>query len=224
MKIFTNDALYRRNARLALITNLGGMFMLVGSVFVLFNTPEQFGRYLLFLFSGIVLVQIGAYFNRWNRRPDLALNKALKSLDDSYSIYHFRTPVSHLFLGPSGLWILLPRHTRGQITFDGKRWRSKSSLLGRLGSEGIGSPVKEASLEAEILDRYMQKHWTGGEVRVQAALVFVDGRTQVEAPNAPLPTAAIKHAKQLVLKGDPRGKLDRRKINQLQQMFEGRAK
>src|SRR3972149_12216089 len=126
------------------------MFFLVASIFVLFNSDELFGLYLLFLLLGIVSVQIGTYFGRWNRRPDLAFNQALNSLDDSYSLYHFRTPVSHMLLGPSGIWILLPRHTRGQVTYDPnkKRWRAKGGgLLARFSREGIGRPVEDASWE-----------------------------------------------------------------------------
>ncbi|MGH2582793.1 MAG: hypothetical protein ACRDFQ_07845 [Anaerolineales bacterium] len=220
MRIFTNEALYRRNSRLALITNLAGMFMLVGSVFILFNS-NRFTQYLLLLFGGIMLVQIGAYFNRWNRRPDLALNKALAGLGEQYSLYHFRSPVPHLLIGPSGVWILLPRYTRGTITFGGKRWRAKSGLLARLGSEGIGNPVQEASLEAEAFDRYLHKHWSGGDLRVQAALVFVDEQTDVQVSGAPLPTSPIKRVKQVVLKGDPKGKLDPETINLLNKLLDG---
>jgi hypothetical protein len=219
MRIFTNETLYRRNARLALVTNLTGMFMLVGSVLILFNS-DRFTQYLLLLFGGIVLVQIGAYFNRWNRRPDLALNKALASLGEQYSLYHFKSPVPHLLIGPSGIWILLPRHTRGTITYHGKRWRAKSGLLARLGSEGIGNPVQEASWEAERLDRYLQKHWTKGDLRVQAALVFVDENTEVRVSDAPLPAASILRVKQVALKGDPNGKLDPEKITWLNNLLD----
>lgn len=226
MRIVTNETLFKRNIRLALITNLGGMFMLVGSVFVLFNSPNQFGQYLLFLLGGVVLVQIGTYFGRWNRRPDLALNKALKSLDNSYTVYHYRTPAAHLLLGPSGLWILLPRNTRGVITYDDqrKRWRAKTGLLARFGQEGIGNPVRDASWEAEALDRYLQKHWQAEQLRVQAALIFVDEQADVQVGQAALPTAGIKRAKQILLKGDPQARLSRHQIDQLNQLFEKQKK
>lgn len=232
MRIVTNEALYKRNTRLALVTNLGGMFMLVGSVFVLFNSPNQFGQYLLFLLGGVLLVQIGTYFGRWNRRPDLALNNALKSLDNTYTLYHYQTPVPHLLLGPSGLWILLPRNTRGTIIYDEqrKRWRAKSGLLTRFGQEGIGNPVQEASWEAEALDRYFQKHWKDGVVRgesalrVQAALIFVDEKANVQVSGAALPTAGIKRAKQILLNSDPKARFSRQQIDQLNQLLESKKR
>ena len=223
MRIITNETLYRRSTRAAFIANIGGMFLLVASVFVLFNAPERFGLYLLFLLAGVISVQVGSYFGRWNRRPDRALNRALKSLDGSYTLYHYRSPASHLLLGPSGLWILVPRHTRGTITYDAKRrrWRVKAkSFLARFGQEGIGRPVQEASMEAEALDRYFQKHWQGGNLHVQAALVFVDEETEVQGDAAPIPSVSIKKLKQMLLKSDSKGRLSREQVWQLGLSFE----
>lgn len=225
MRIETNENLYKRNTRFALAANLSGLFLLAGSVFVLFDTPQEFGRYLLFLLGGVIFTQIGNYFGRWNKRPDRHLNQALKSLDNSYTIYHFRTPAAHLLLGPSGIWILLPRYTRGSVTYDAKRrrWRARGGrLLGRLLQEGIGRPVQEASLEAEFLDDFFQKNWTGGELHVQAALVFVEPETEVQAGEAPLPTVSVKRLKHLVLAGDSKGHLSREQTRQLNQLFESR--
>lgn len=232
MRIFTNEKLYKRNTRLAFATNLAGMFFLLASVYVLFS-GTQLGLYLLFLLLGIICMQTGVYFGRWNRRPDLALNHALKSVDDSYTLYHYTTPVSHMLLGPSGIWILLPRHTRGGVTFDQRRqrWRLKTKgFLARFGQESIGRPIMEASMEAENLDRFLQKHWkdggdpslhSGGALRVQAALVFVDESTEVEAVgNAPIPTVGIKKLKQILLKADEKSRLTRDEVKKLSTLFE----
>jgi hypothetical protein len=225
MRIETNEKLYKRNTRAALLANLTGLFLLAGSVYVLFGAPSQFGRYLLFLLGGVIFTQIGNYFGRWNKRPDHAINQALKSLDNSYTIYHFRSPVAHLLLGPSGIWILLPRYTRGTVTYDAKRrrWRARGGrLLGRLLQEGIGRPVQEASLEAEFLDSFFQKNWTGGELHVQAALVFVEPETEVQASEAPLLSVSVKKLKQVAIRGDSKGHLSREQIRQLNQLIESK--
>ncbi len=225
MRIQANENLYRRNARFALVANLTGMFLLLASVYVLFSSDAPFGQYLLLLLGGVIFTQIGSYFGRWNKRPDLAISRALKSLDDNYTVYHYRSPVSHLLVGPSGLWILLPRHTTGIVTYDAKRkrWRVQGSrFLGRFLQEGIGRPVQEASLEAEFLDGFLQKNWKGGPLHVQAALVFVEDSTEVQAADAPLPTASIKKLKQLVIKGDGNGRLEREQVRQLNQLFESK--
>lgn len=226
MRVLTNERLYKRNTRLAFAANLAGMFFLVASIYVLFSGDEQFGLYLLFLMLGIIFMQIGIYFNRWNRRPDLALNHALKSLDDSYMLYHYRTPVSHLLLGPTGVWILLPRHTRGTITYepDKKRWRTKGGAwLARLSQEGIGKPLLEAAWEAEALDKFLEKSWKDKTaLRVQAALVFVDEQADVQAGNAPIPTVSIKKLKQILLKADEKSRLTRDQIKALSGLFEAK--
>jgi hypothetical protein len=202
------------------------MTLLVASVYVLFSNANQLAQYLVLLLAGAILVQVGNYFGRWNRRPDLALNKALQSLDDSYSLYHYTSPVPHLLLGPSGLWLLLPRNTRGTITWDEKRkrWRAKSGLLARFAQEGIGNPVRDASWEAEALDKFLQKHWkdANGEtaLRVQAALIFVDEGADVQASGAPLPTAGIKRAKQILLKSDGKARLNTQQVSQLAELFQ----
>lgn len=226
MRIFTNDKLFKRNTRLAFIANLGAMFFLLASVYVLF-TAQPLGLYLLFLFAGVVCMQTGVYFGRWNRRPDLALNDALKSVDDGYSLYHYTTPVSHMLLGPSGIWILLPRQARGTVSFDQRKqkWKLKTKgFFSRFGQEPIGKPIGEASLEAESLDRFLEKHWKkeDGDLRVQAALVFVDNSTEVEgAGNAPLPTVSLKKAKQMLLKADERSHLSKTQVKKLNDLFEG---
>jgi len=225
MRIQANENLYTRNTRFALVANLTGMFLLVASVYVLFTSNAPFGQYLLLLLGGVIFTQIGSYFGRWNKRPDLAISRALKSLDDSYTLYHYRSPVSHLLVGPSGLWILLPRHTRATVIYDAKRkrWQVKGGrFLGRFLQESIGRPLQEASLEAEFLDRFLQKNWTGGELHVQAALVFVEDETEVQAGDAPLPAVSIKKLKQLVIKGDGKGRLAREQVRRLDQLLESK--
>ena len=181
MKIVGNESLYKRNAQIALIANLGGMLLLVGAVFVLFSSQGPLGRYFLFLLGGMLLVQVGLYFGRWNKRPDLALDRALKSLDDSYTLYHHQTPIQHLLVGPSGLWILLPKHTSGTITYnrDKQRWEQPGGNIfrrvwKRYSQESLGRPHFEAMIEAGLLDRLLEKHWDAQEpVHVQAAVVFL---------------------------------------------------
>lgn len=232
MRIFTNEKLYKRNTRLAFVANLAGLFFVLASVYALFS-GNQLGLYLLFLLAGIICMQTGIYFGRWNRRPDIALNNALKSVDDSYTLYHYTTPVSHMLLGPSGIWILLPRHARGTVSFDQRRqrWTLKAKgFLARFGQESIGRPIVEASMEAEALDRFLQKSWEGdvdpslrpGEsLRVQAALVFVDETSAMEGVgNAPIPTVGIKKLKQILLKADEKSRLSKDQVKQLNVLFE----
>lgn len=223
MRLITNESLYKRNTRVALVANLTGMFMLVISVYVLFRQNQDFGLYLLFLTGGMIFTQVGTYFNRWNKRPDRQLYQALKSLDDNYSLYNYTSPASHLLVGPSGLWILLPRQTTGTITYDAKHRRWKASgvpLLKRLTQEGIGNPVAEATAEAEALDRWLSKHLKEQSVPVSAALVFLDPASDVQVGSAAIPTVSSKKLKPLVIKAPKGASMGAARAKQLSFLFE----
>lgn len=227
MKIIDNEALYKRNIRNGFLASMGGIFLLIAAVYVLFTSENYLGRYFLFLFGGVILMQIGLYYSRWSRRPDWALNKALKSLDNSYSLYHHRSPVEHLLLGPAGLWILLPKFTRGRILYDEEkqRWQVEGvspwkRLTRAFAQEGVGRPHLEAMYEAAALDRYLQKHWEPDKpLHVQAAVVFMDGEVTVQAGDVPLPAVPLKKLKQTVLGGEAKGKLSRQQIAWLSKIF-----
>jgi len=228
MKIFGNEALYERNMRAAFIANIVGMLMLLAAVFVLFNSPGQLLRYFAFLMGGIVLMQVGVYFGRWGKRADLSFNRALKSLDNKHAIYHHQSPAQHLLVGPSGVWILLPKHVQGEISYDSKNqaWKVSggniaSRLWRRMTQEKIGRPHFEAMIEAGALDRFLQKHWVSDEpLHVQAAVVFLHEDVKVNTGEAPFPAVHIKKLKAALQKGEKKGNLTAKQVQQLQQILE----
>ena len=59
MKIIGNEALYKRNIRNGFIASMGGIFLLIAAVYTLFTSQNYLGRYFLFLFGGVILMQIG---------------------------------------------------------------------------------------------------------------------------------------------------------------------
>jgi hypothetical protein len=227
MKIVDNENLYQRNIRLAFGANLGAALLLIAAVLVLFNSPEDLTRYLAFLFGGIILMQVGLSFGRWGKRADLALNRALKSLDNNYLIFHQRSPVQHLLLGPSGIWILLPKHTQGVVSYSKEKqaWKANGGNLfvrvwRRLTQEKIGRPHFEAMIEAGALDRFLQEQWVSEKgLHVQAAVVFLDKDTVVFAGEAPFPAVSIKKLRNTVLNGEAKGKLNKSEIKKLEKLF-----
>ena len=229
MKIYSNENLYRRNERIGLITNLSGVILIMVAVFVLFNSPGQLGRYFLYLLGGILLIQAGIYFGRLGKRADLTLNKALKSLDNSYSIYHHMSPVQHLLVGPSGSWILIPRHTKGKVFFNAEK--QKWQLMGgniflrfwrRLTQEKLGRPHFEAMIEAGSLDRLLEKKWTSKEeIHVQAVAVFLDNEIVLDVGEAPFPAVALKKLKQIVTKSEQGKILSKASLKQLNSILQG---
>ena len=209
MEIITNERLIRRNARIGQITSIVGLIVLAGGAYISFTQSQQLVPIsLAALLVGFALSQIGIYFgNRWSRRPrpDETLNQALKGLDDRYALYHYSTPAAHLLIGPAGVWVLLPRHQRGKITYEEEkgRWRQKGGnmYLKIFAQEGLGRPDLEVGSEINAAEGYLAKILSKDEVpEVQAALIFTNDRAEVEADNAPSPTLHVKKLKDFIRK------------------------
>jgi hypothetical protein len=208
MEIATNDRLIHRNARIGQITSIVGLLVLAGGMFISFTRPELFSISLVALLVGFGLSQIGIYFgNRWGRRPrpDEVLNAALKGLDGRYSLYHYTTATSHLLIGPAGIWVLMPRHQAGKITYDEnkKRWRQKGGnlYLKIFAQENLGRPDLEIGSEIHAISSYIEEQL--GEEKlpdVQAALIMTNEKSEVDAENAPAPTMEVRKLKDFIRK------------------------
>ncbi|MBE9474955.1 MAG: hypothetical protein IMY85_08680 [Chloroflexi bacterium] len=208
MEIATNDRLIHRNARIGQITSIVGLLVLAGGMFISFTRPEMFSISLVALLVGFGLSQIGIYFgNRWGRhpRPDEVLNAALKGLDGRYSLYHYTTPTSHLLVGPSGVWVLMPRQQAGKITYDEnkKRWRQKGGnlYLKIFAQENLGRPDLEVGSEIHAISSYLEEHLDEEKMPdVQAALIMTNEKCEVDAVNAPSPTMEVRQLKDFIRK------------------------
>ena len=203
MNIIRNDAIIKRNARIAQVTMLGGLLVLAAGMFISFRYPDYFIYSLFALVLGFMLSQVGIYFsNRWSRRPrpDEVLDLSLKGLDDKYSLYHFETPVSHLLLGPCGVWILSPHNQRGTISYSKGRWRQKGGnlYLKIFAQEGLGRPDLETQNEDEKLLKYFQKNLPEENIPdIQTALVFTNPQVEINIAESESPPAETVYAAKL---------------------------
>ena len=230
MNIISNDKLIRRNGRIAQITGLGGLAVLLIGMYVLFTRPNEFSIIWATVVAGFILSQVGIYFtNRWARvpRPDQHLITALKGLDGNYSIYHYRTPTAHLLIGPAGLWVLLPRYQRGTISYENGKYRQKGGglMLGYLkifGQEGIGRLDLEAGAEIESITKFLKKKMPDKELPpVQAVLVFTDERVEIDADAAPIPTLQSKKLKEFIRKTAKAKPLSADRVREVREALEG---
>ncbi len=152
MKIIKNEKLIKRNAKIGQYTSLGALAVLGIGMYISFTQPDLFVWALGALLVGFTLTQVGMYFgNRWGRspRPDEKLDAGLKGLTKDYSMYHWTTPIAHLLVGPAGVWVLIPYHQRGQVTYRKNRWKMSGggflqNYMRLFGQEGIGRPDLEA--------------------------------------------------------------------------------
>jgi hypothetical protein len=208
MEIISNESLIRRNARIGQIASIVGLLVLAAGMYISFARPDMFNYSLLALLVGFALSQVGIYFgNRWGKRPrpDEHLNQALKGLDGRYTLYHYRTPASHLLVGPSGIWVLSPRSTRGTIIYNEAKQRfiqkGGNLYLKIFAQESLGRPEMEINGEVEGVTRFLKQRLPEMELpEIQAALLFTNENTVVEADNAPIPTMQIKKLKELIRK------------------------
>jgi hypothetical protein len=213
MRIITNERMIKRNATIGRVASLIGLVVLATGMYITFRQPDQIGIAWIALLSGFALSQIGIYFgNRWGRRPrpDEQLNDALKGLGDNYTIYHYSSPVSHLLVGPAGIWALIPHHQAGKIVYEKNRWKQKGGNFGQrylriFAQEGLGRPDLEISSDIENINRYLRKNMAddgigSGIPSAQAALVFTNEKADLDADEAPAPTLSAKKLKEFIRK------------------------
>lgn len=212
MKTISNTKLIRRNAKIGQYTSLGALAILGVGLYISFKMPDKFAYTLGALLLGFFLSQVGMYFsNRWGRSPrsDEIIDKSLKGLGREYSIYHFITPVSHLLVGPAGIWALMPYFLSGTVSYEKKRWRVKGGGFTQLylrifGQDNIGRPDLESDAEIGSAKRYLKRVLPEGtEVpQVQAMLLFTNPKVELKVNDAPLPAMMPKDLKEFLrLKG-----------------------
>ncbi len=234
MRIIIDHKTIKRKARIGQILGVAGLLVLAGGLYVSWNRPELGLFWLGTFFVGFALSQIGIYYgNRYARppRPDQSVDKALKGLDNRHTIFHYETPVTHLLVGPSGIWAIFPHFQRGRIVYQKGRWRQKSKniadalwmgYLAIFAQEGLGRPDLEIAGEISGLKQHLQKHLPEGKTLppIHAALVFTDSRAVIDASEAPVPTVMAEDLKDLVRKNAKQNKIDQEMIDFVLGLFD----
>jgi len=210
MKVIIDERLVKRNAKIGQVITIGSLAILGAGMFITFQKPEWLGISIGALLVGFILSQVGIYFtNKWGRspRPDEQISLALKGLDKRYALYHYQTPASHVLVGPAGIWTLIPKHQRGTITYQKKRWKQSGGgliqgYLKIFAQEGIGRPDLEIETDIEGLNRYFNKILPDGtEIpEIRAALIFSNPEVNIQADDAPAPTLTAKKLKDFIRK------------------------
>ena len=205
MKTVTNVKLIKRNAKIGQYTSLGALVVLGLGLVITFKMPDKFSYSLAALLIGFLMSQVGIHFtNRWGRnpRPDDIIDKSLKGLGREFTIYHYVTPVSHLLVGPAGIWTIIPYFQSGSVAYDKKRWRAKGggflqSYMRMFGQENLGRPDLDSVAEIDSAKRYLKRVLPDGtEVpEVQVALLFANPKVELNVEDAPIPAMTPKDLK-----------------------------
>ena len=227
MKIITDEKVIKRNTRFGFWASMASPVIMVFSAMMILNQPDLMVPALIVFLIGAAAFAIGMAFRKYSRGTELELNQVLKKLNNKYSIYHFHTPVSHLLVGPAGIWMLHPKHVQGRVTYNErrKRWRLKqidplSRILFFL-VEGLGNPQREIMDEARALDRYLKKKWSLEEKpQVQAVMVMMNEKAEVQADNAHIPTVHISQLREFLRKQEQQNKMPASVIKEFKRTLE----
>jgi len=204
MKIIKNEKLIKRNSKIGQYTSLGALVVLGVGMYISFTRPELFVWAVGALLLGFTLTQVGMYFgNRWGRspRPDERLDTGLKGLHKDFNMYHWTTPVAHLLVGPAGVWVLIPYHQRGQVTYQKNRWKMSGggflqNYMRLFGQEGIGRPDLEAESQINAIRKALAKEMEPEEIpEIQALLVFTADDIEIDVQEAPILALPLKKLK-----------------------------
>jgi hypothetical protein len=207
MKTIKNEKLIKRNSKIGQYTSLGALLILGGGMYISFSKPELFSYSLIALVVGFMLTQVGMYFgNRFGRspRPDEKLDAALKGLPGDFTIYHYVTSVSHLLVGPAGIWVIIPIRQRGKVSYVKNRWKLTGggfaqSYMSIFGQEGLGRPDLDIQNEVQAAAKFLGQKMEGAEIpEIQGILVFTHDEIEVEANDAPVPAMPLKKLKEFM--------------------------
>ncbi len=229
MKIIKNEKLIKRNAQIGSWTSLAALVVLGGGMYLSFTRPELFIYSLIALLLGFTLTQVGMYMgNKFGRspRPDEKLDAGLKGLQNEFVMYHYTTPVSHLLVGPAGVWVVMPYHQRGQVEFqkeslahEGRRFSAR--LYAHLRAGRLWDVRTSRSKRDQSLKKYLLKHMDESEIpEINALMVFTNDDVEINAEGSPVPALKLKQLKDFVRQKAKEKKLPAETLNKLKTVLE----
>lgn len=210
MKIIKNEKLIQRNGKIGQYTSLAALIVLGIGMYISFLKPELITYSVVALVLGFILSQVGMFMgSRWGKspRPDEKLDAALKGLHSDFSIYHYTASANHLLVGPSGVWVLLPYHQRGQISYEKNRWKLKGggflqTYMRIFGQEGLGRPDLEAETEVKNMKKFLTGKLDEAQTpEINPILVFTTDDVELDAGDSPIAALKLKQLKEFMRQG-----------------------
>ncbi len=201
MKVIRNTRYIETRGKIGRYTSLAGLAVLFGGMLISLFQPKYITISFVCLMLGFVLSQVGIYYgNRFVRpdRPEEALSKALKGLDDRYVLYVYETPVAHVLLAPEACYVLSVYPQSGKIRAQGDRWKQSlgwRAIFAWMSQEGVSNPSRAALSEAETLKRYVAKQLPDVELDPTPVVVFSNPNVDLEVSDTPVPVMHIKKLK-----------------------------
>jgi len=193
-------------SRFANIASLSGLLTLLAATLLPYFLPGSQLLASILMIVGLFTAMVGIYFaNRWVRkpRPEMVLDEALKSLSNSYRLYHYaHKAADHILLTPFGVTVLETVNLEGRFLYKNGRWKEFMRLgraLRYIVEEHLGDPIKAALSSQEFLRReFRQKIAAGEAIPVNAVVVFTHPRCVLEVDETPIPVVKADHLKRVI--------------------------
>ena len=199
MKIYIDRQKVNARAAAANAASVGGLLLLLASVLAPLFWQQLASFALVLLLLGGITAMVGIYLaNRWVRRPrpEDSLDKALKSLDDGFRLYHYPSlPCEHILLSPSGIVALEVVNLPGSFSYRQGRWKEAMTMgraLRYMVEPRVEDPVTLALGLKEELRRWFQGRLaSGAAVPMNVMTVFSHPAVDLEISDPSVPAYAL---------------------------------
>lgn len=219
MKITSNEKEISKNTKIGYWSVLISYPILAWGAMLYLISSDNLKTSFPMMLIGLILFQIGKTFRPWGRGAENQFNKALGKLGNEYHIFHYRKNVSHMLIGPAGIWLLIPNYSQEDVEYNEKsrKWKPVySSIWKRFGSffkEKFGRPDMELLIESGTLDKFLQKFWTYEESpHINAAIIFMDESIKLFTKNSPIPSIKLSKLKETIRKKEKESKITQKMI------------
>ena len=232
MQVVINEEYVRRRTRIGNWSQYGSLALL-GIGFALSFMSGTLGSQAIFgayaaMFGALMLLNFSRMFTRRfspRFRQDQWLIPGLRGLDNQYTMYNYASPdlPDHLMVGPTGLYVFIPKSQAGTIRFDGQRWSRGNvagGLLRSLSEGGLGNPLADVRRAMSQLATYLRKH--GSEelisgLEARPIVVFTNPGVHLEARNSPVPVVQTRELKSVFRRA--KTTLEPEKMEELRQLL-----
>jgi hypothetical protein len=206
MKVFIDRQKIEARARLSNFASVGGLVLLLASVIIPLFLPVWAGLAYISMIVGMGVSMVGIYFaNRWVRkpRPEESLDRALKSFDDHYRLYHYPSlPCDHLLLTPTGVIILEPFNLSGSFSYRQGRWKEAMTIgraLRYIVEEHVGDPIAAArQVEDELSRLFTNELGSEAAIPIKSVVVFTHPAANLDIEESPISICKIDKLKKQV--------------------------
>jgi hypothetical protein len=222
MQLVTNEPLARRRFRIGTYLYGAAMVVLMAALLANLYLPQEYETAKLlapFLALPIFFVPYllsRDYIQRYGprNRQDAALAQAGKGLDQRFSLVSFpsgKLP-DYLLIGPSGIYVLVPRGHTGTLVCRGDRWAREgvgaaSQVVSTLWGTPLGNPTRDlvqgvGRVQQALADRLGD---AATSVPVNGLVVFTHPQAKLRTEGCSVQATTAKNLKNQVRGGGKGG-------------------